>query len=442
MRLPALKNCQYQLILLCFQLTIKWRSTSGAPEEQLLREGNLPMSYLVGGLVLWFLFTLGPLVAAVLVGLTRIRRDQQHRVHVDGMIPNSPVEILVPIKGRIPGQATILESLLEQRYPNYQVVFVLENEEDSGNAIVDELRKRHSHARKVISGITQECAQKNHSLIAGVRNLRPQTDIIVFCDSTNAVASDWLDDFTAPLRSGEAEVVTTFRAFDPRPATLAGVCQAIYASFVLILLMFKPKPWGGATGILRRTFESLNVADAWSHTVVDDLVLGNILDRAGIQVRMTPGHLLRSPLPSQTIEGFLAYLDRQILFPKFTNPGIWLATLIIILSLVMALILALAQCILYPLGFAEMPVAGICYAFLAVVGLALFALRTTNPFRVSAVKWAAAFLPLLGIASFVYLRSIVVNHIDWHGRRYHPGKGGVVVCATTLTTRNDVGEIP
>jgi len=399
------------------------------------------MSYLVGGLVLWFLLTLGPLFTALVVGLTRIRTDKKHRVRTGGTIPNAPVEILVPLKGRIPEQETILKSLLEQRYPNYHVVFVLESEEDPGNAIVNELCEGYSHARKVISGISHECAQKNHSLVAGVRSLRPETEMIVFCDSTNAAAPDWLEYFTAPLRAGDAQVVTTFRAFDPRPATLAGVCQAIYASFILILLMFKPKPWGGATGILRRTFETLDVAKVWSHTVVDDLVLGNILDRAGIEVRMTPGHLLQSPLPNQTVEGFLAYLDRQILFPKFTNPAIWFATLIVILSLVMALILSLATCILFPLGYADMYVAVICYVFLAMSGLALFALRATNPFRVSAVKWGAAFLPLLGLASFVYLRSIVVNHIDWHGRRYRPGKGGVVVRATYLSTGNNIREI-
>ncbi len=399
------------------------------------------MSYLAGGLILWFLLTLVPLSTVLVVGMMRIRTVQRRRVSTDRTIPILPVEILVPLKGRMPEQESVLKSLLEQRYSHYHLVFVLESEEDPGNAMVDELCNRYSHARKVVSGVTDVCAQKNHSLVAGVSNLRPETEVIVFCDSTNAAAPDWLEYFTTPLRSGAAQAVTTFRAFDPRPATLAGVCQAIYASFILVLLMIKPKPWGGATGILRRTFEELKVVEVWSRTVVDDLVLGNILDQAGIEVRMTLGHLLESPLPNQTVEGFLGYLDRQILFPKFTNPGIWIATLTVIVSLTLALFASLAVCILFPLGYGQMPVAGICYAFLAILGLSVFALRTTTPFRVSAVKWGAAFLPLLCLASFVFLRSIVVNHIDWHGRRYHPGKGGVVVDTTCLTTGNKLREI-
>ncbi|MDQ7782151.1 MAG: glycosyltransferase [Desulfomonilaceae bacterium] len=399
------------------------------------------MNYLGGGLAVWFLLTVIPLVTVLVVGLTRIRAARRHRVTDEGPVPVSQVEILVPLKGRMPEQEKILTSLLEQRYPRYDVVFVLESEDDPGNVMVDELCSRYSHARKVISGVADVCAQKNHGLVAGVGNLRPETEILVFCDSTNAAAPDWLEYFTAPLRSGEAQAVSTFRAFDPRPETLAGVCQAIYASFILVLLMIKPKPWGGATGIRRAVFEALNVAEAWSRTVVDDLVLGNILDRARIDVHMRPRHLLRSPLRNQTVEGFLSYLDRQILFPKFTNPGIWFVTLTVILSLTLASYLSLAVTILFLFGYGEPYGAWICLGFLAVLGSALLVLRRVSPFPVSVAKWVSAFFPLLALASFVYLRSIVVNHIDWHGRRYRPGKGGVVLCTTYPSSGNDLREL-
>ncbi len=393
---------------------------------------------------MWLLLTVTPLATALIVGLARIRAASRNRVSDGGTLPDSPVEILVPLKGRMPRQEDVLESLLEQRYSNYRVVFILENEEDPGNSMVEDLCHRYPRARKVISGSSDACAQKNHSLIAGVTHLSPETETIVFCDSTNAADPDWLEYFTAPVRSGEAEVVTTFRAFHPRPETLGGVCQAIYASFVLILVMFKPKPWGGGTGIRRSTFEALNVAEVWSRTVVDDLVLGNLLDQAGIAVKMAPRYLLRSPLHNQTVEGFLSYLDRQILFPKFTNPGIWLATLMLHLSLTVLSFFSVAVCVMFPLGSVEPTVAGICYVFLAGLVSAVLALRSTNRLPVSAIKWVGAFLPLLGLASFVYLRSIVVKHIDWHGRRYHPGKGGVVVRTTCPPsgTENNLGEMP
>ena len=127
----------------------------------------------------------------------------------------------------------------------------------------------------MFSGIAALCAQKNHNLLAGLRSLKPDTEILVFCDSTNMADPGWLGRFTKPLRNGDCQVVTTFRAFRPDPETLGGVCQAIYASFIRLLAAIKPTPWGGATAIRRETFERLNVAEAWSRTVVDDLILGN-----------------------------------------------------------------------------------------------------------------------------------------------------------------------
>jgi ceramide glucosyltransferase len=385
--------------------------------------------------VVWVLLTVIPLVSILVLAASRIRASRKRGPRNSARSPVLAVEIIVPLKGQLEGQEILLQSLLDQRYEDYRLTFVLESDDDPGISMVDKLCSRYPHARKVISGTTDRCAQKNHSLIAGVRNLRKETEVIVFCDSTNAADPQWLEDFTAPIRSGEAHVVTTFRAFDPRPETLAGVCQAIYASFILTLLMIKPKPWGGATGIRRRTFEDLNVVDIWSRTVVDDLVLGNILEKAGVSVHMAPRHLLQSPLRNQTVSGFLGYLDRQILFPKFTNPGIWLSTLVVILSLSSAIVVASVIGLLYPFGYGS-PVSGVMsYAFLLIVAVSVLGLREMNPFSISIKSWVLAVLPLLGLASFVYIRSVFVNHIDWHGKRYLPGKGGVVLCATAQSPR-------
>ena len=176
------------------------------------------------------------------------------------------------------------------------------------------------------------CGQKNHNLVQGIKHLSPSTEVVVFCDSSNMVDTDWLRRFTEPVRTGAFEVVTTFRAFDPRPATIWGICQAIYAAFLLLLIANKPKPWGGATAIARNTLDRLDVIGEWSRNVIDDLALGNILDKAGIPVFLDPRSLLRSPLPNQSLSGLIHYLDRQILFPKWTNPIIWFTTLLFQLS--------------------------------------------------------------------------------------------------------------
>jgi ceramide glucosyltransferase len=378
-------------------------------------------------LAVWIAATILTLLVEIVLGLVNIRRppSQQPR---DVTEPHSPpLEVIVPLKGIVAGQEFPLESLLKQDYPSYGLIFVLESENDPANSTVDGLMERYPFARKVISGMAVLCAQKNHNLVAGLRSVKPETEILVFCDSTNAADPGWLRRLTRPLRSGDCQVITTFRAFRPDPVTLGAVCQAIYASFIRLLGAIKPTPWGGATAIRRETLEKLNIAQAWSRTVVDDLILGNALDRAGIRVCMDPHNLLKSPIQGQSVKGFLSYLDRQVLFPKFTNPWMWAAALVLHMNLTLAIIVAAFMGVLFPAGQVGALCGWLAYGFLAITALVALVLKWTNPSRISVKHWLICFLPCIFLSAFVFLRSIFRNYIDWHGKRYWPGKGGVVL---------------
>jgi ceramide glucosyltransferase len=407
------------------------------------------MIFLEGLLSIWLPLAVLPFIAAIAVGLSRLRR--QSRGPHSNDIPSEPIDVLIPLKGLFQDQLAILSHTLEQTYSDYRVIFVLESERDPACEIVDQLVLEYSHAVKVIAGVSVSCAQKNHSLLAGLRHVRSEAEILVFCDSTNIANPDWLDRFTAAVRSGETEAVTTFRSFKPEPETLGAVCQAIYAAFVLLLAASLPKPWGGATAIRRETFERLKVAESWSKTVVDDLVLGNALESGGVAIRMDTGNLLTSPLRNQTVRGFFGYLDRQILFPKFTNPGIWLTMLIVYLNLTLAFVVSVVVACLSAVGWLQVLPGLLACGFLVALSVVAVTLRRVNPFGISWHKWLAYFVPCMFFHAFVVVRSIFRNHIDWHGRRYWPGKDGVVLsagftngdspCALALPPSGNAGKL-
>jgi glycosyltransferase involved in cell wall biosynthesis len=391
-------------------------------------------------LTVWLAATIVALLINIGLGLAKIRYTHSFAEGNPDLSHSPPLDIIVPLKGVVAGQEDALRSLLEQNYPDYGLIFVLESENDTAHPLVDKLLQRYSFARKVIGGVAVSCAQKNHSLLAGLKEIRPSTEILVFCDSTNRADPGWLQRLTEPLRNGDCQVVTTFRVFHPDPETLGGVCQAIYASFIRLLAAIKPKPWGGATVIRRETFERLHIPEVWSRTVVDDLILGNVLDRAGIEVRMDPHNLLESPLYEQSVKGFLSYLDRQILFPKFTNPGIWVATLLFHINLTLAVIVAVLVAVLFPVTKMDDLCGWSSYGFLAATGMCALLLRRTNHSPVSIRCWLMAFFPCILLSAFVFLRSIFRSHIDWHGRRYWPGGGGVVLRTEFETERTSFGS--
>ena len=237
------------------------------------------------------------------------------------------MEILVPIKGVLPGQEETLESMLRQDYPFYNVIFLIESEEDPAGLLVENLSNRFPNVRKVITGTAGMCGQKNHNLVQGIKHLSPGTEVVVLCDSSNMVDTDWLRRFTEPVRTGAFEVVTTFRAFDPRPLTMWGICQAIYAAFLLLLIANKSKPWGGATAIAVNTLYRLDIMGEWSRNVIDDLTLVTFSTKPEFLCSWSRD-LSQIPLPDQSLSGLIHFLDRQILFPKWTNPIIWSTTLV------------------------------------------------------------------------------------------------------------------
>ena len=374
----------------------------------------------------WWLLAVIPAVFCAVLGAIKLhlaaKRDNEGKTAIFPMM-----EILVPIKDVFPDQGKILESLLRQDYPSYNVIFLVESDEDPAGSLVDNLCSRFPNARMVITGTAGMCGQKNHNLVQGIKHLSPSTEVIVFCDSGNIVDTDWLRRFTEPVRTGAFEVVTTFRAFDPRPTTIWGLCQAIYAAFLLLLIANKPKPWGGATAIARTAFHRLDVIREWSRNVIDDLALGNILDKARIPVFLDPRSLLRSPLPNQSLSGLIYYLDRQILFPKWTNPIIWFTMLLFQLSITAAIVVVVIVAIVFPFGLISPMLGWWSYGFLFVVFSAAMLFWSMNPFRIPIWSWLISFLPFIFVTAFVFSRSLFRNYIDWHGRRYYPGKGGVVL---------------
>jgi ceramide glucosyltransferase len=374
-------------------------------------------------------FAVPVLAFFVVIGFGRIKlRTGKDTTILDSKTPSTTrVEILVPVKGAFPGRESILKSLLEQDHESYNVIFILDTEDDPANSAVDRLCTDYSHARKVISGISLSCAQKNHNLIAGIGELRSDTEIIVFYDSTNEADPEFLKRLTDPIRTGSSEVVTTFRAFKPVPQSFAGICQAIYASFVTLLICLSPKPWGGGTAIRRTTFANLNVAEAWSRTVIDDLVLGKLLDRAGVKVRIDFDRLLASPLQNQSISGCMDYLERQILFPKFTNPGIWAIMTILLVNAGAAVIAATMIGLMFACGLVEPVIGWASWIYLLAMLCAGLAFKTMNPHSISMAKWLAYVLPCIVLIGFIFFRSVFRHEIHWHGRVYRPGSGGVVL---------------
>lgn len=386
------------------------------------------MNGLLGTVFPWLLLMTIPVFLLLTAGMCKLYAVRRHSFREKHQPPQTPIEVIIPVKGISFNVEEAVLSLLSQVYGSYQLLFVLESEDDSANAFIDKVCKTYGHARKIIAGMSECCGQKNHNLVQGALSLRPDTKIVVFCDSTNVAPPEWLQKFTFPIRQGKSDVVTTFRSFYPHPENIAGVSQTIYGTLILLLSLVVPKPWGGATAMRRSVFDRLDIIEEWSRTVVDDLVLGNVLHRKRISVTMDPTCALKSPLENQSLRGFLDYLDRQVMFPKYTNPAIWGALSLLCINFALAVPSAIVTAALLLFGGAVDDTTGfMSIFFLGVLAVLAYSLRNMLAKHVSLDKWFQGVVPFLVLSTAIVLRSVFRKRIDWHGKTYWCGREGRVL---------------
>jgi cellulose synthase/poly-beta-1,6-N-acetylglucosamine synthase-like glycosyltransferase len=365
-------------------------------------------------------------VFLLILGLLKLVLAGNSRPDAPHTLPAPFIQVLCPVKGVSDSQDVILRSLLNQSYPNYIVSFIIEDEFDPIWPSLQRLGADYPRVEVLISGRTSLCGQKNHGLAFAAGRVRSETEIVVTCDGNSIARPDWLDSITRPIRQGTAAAVTTFRTFNPKPATLAGVCQAIYGAFLSLLIAIAPKPWGGSTAIKREVFDRLNVSGYWRQTVVDDLVLGNVLSDSGEKICFSLESVMETPLTRQSFTGFIGFLDRQILFPKFTNPGVWISSMIWQFMLTVTFMASLwfvgTGVFHWSAGLHVLVSAFFLFAFFGAVLI----LNRINPHSVPKAVWLVSVFPLMALLTYVYLRSIFSDYIDWSGKRYHCGQRGLV----------------
>ena len=336
--------------------------------------------------------------------------------------------IIVPITGNSPEIRGCLESLLNQDYPDYETIFVTRDLKDPATFLVQDLISGRRRTRHVLSGPAASCSQKNHNLLAGLASVGPAVEILVFCDSTHQAPPHLLGSLVRPLIRREAVLTTGFHRIKPGNFGLAtlGMLQIVLMLNLLHGFSRIVQPWGGATAVLRSTFEAQDMFRVWSENVIDDLSLGVHLQRAGIRVKSVPSAILTTNLTGQTLDGFITWLTRQLLYPKFLLPGIWAASGVAIFLLAALPLAAALACLggLLGLALARYSLAGV--AFLVSLSAIGVCYRTLVPYHISLWRWLAAFYATPGLTLWCYLKTWGTNTISWRGISYRVAWGGRV----------------
>ena len=236
-----------------------------------------------------------------------------------------PATLICPCKGLDPDLELNLRALLDQDYPDCEVLFVVAEQSDAAYAVCARLASEAGErSRVVIAGLSEGRGEKVHNLEAGVDAARPESEVIVFADSDGRPRRDWVQNLVAPLARSEVGAATTFRWYIPEPNFLSGMQSAWNAVTGAYFIWEGSRRlcWGGGTALRRSTFEEADVRRFWSGCVSDDLMLSRALREAGKEIIFVPQCLVATHHPT-TWKQFFAFGTRQLTVMRVYEPVTW-----------------------------------------------------------------------------------------------------------------------
>lgn len=280
--------------------------------------------------------------AAILVGIWALRIAQvfgnrMPRVAKRKLDPMSlPVAVILPIKGVDVDTAENLQALLQQDYPNYRLIFAVENAQDPAVALIREVtRTCKLRVDIVVAGLATARGQKIHNQLAAVEQTNADDEVLIFMDADARPAPDWIHALVVPLTYGPHIGATTgYRYYIPVPGENGGsnksganaIASVINAGVAALFGPYRRTfAWGGSMAVRRQDFFDYGIARAWQHALSDDYVLAHVVKKEKqVKIHFVPQCVVASQADFSW-GNFFEFAIRQYRITRICAPWVWLA---------------------------------------------------------------------------------------------------------------------
>lgn len=359
------------------------------------------------------------------------------------------LSVFLPCKGVDPGLAANLEAILGQRYPDWELLFVVADEDDACLPVVREAIANHPEVRTklVISGLSALCSEKNHNHLAGLAAADPASEAYVFIDSDIRPQQGWLEALVRPLGEPAYGASTGYRMIFPTDGKLASLLRSSW-SLMSTAVLANDKlngTWAGSMAITKATFERLGIAEKWKKALCDGPLVAESVKAAGLRIAFVPACVVATH-ESATPAGLVEWTNRQMAIAKVYLPRMWrtafisygLTNAFFLLSLVL-LVHGLLEGALDPAVALLLTHAPLTWLMGALM---LGALKQAVPAHAEAFsRLPLAYVLTLPLTSMLGLLNVVAslfgNRVTWRGVTYAIDKPDAI----RIVARRAVAEI-
>lgn len=200
--------------------------------------------------------------------------------------------VLLPFRNLDYNLEQTVEILLNQNYPEYEIVFVT-SEDGKAKRVIEEMIKPYSEKARLVF-VTEKASfrsDKINNLQAGIREASSRAKIYAFIDSDIIPSKDWLKNLTAPLKEPLCGVATGTAWIDTEKPDLFALATRYwdFQATTQILFPFTSFARGFSMALRREVFEKLDIVKVWDRAYHDNLTLTDTVKKAGLRVCYAPG---------------------------------------------------------------------------------------------------------------------------------------------------------
>lgn len=231
--------------------------------------------------------------------------------------------VIVPCRGVDNGFRENLEAIFDQDYPEFEVVFVVDSEEDPALSVISEISQEQKNRTKlIVAGKAFDSGQKVHNLRKAVAEISETSEALVYVDSDARPKKDWLRSLIAPLEDENTGCSTGYRWFIQKDGGFATQLRSVWNASIASALGSTENDnfcWGGSTAIRRKTFEELKINEKWKGTLSDDFALTNVLKQNDLPIYFVP-QCLTPTVEDCSFNELLEFTTRQMKITRVYSP--------------------------------------------------------------------------------------------------------------------------
>lgn len=276
--------------------------------------------------------------------------------------------IIAPCRGLDDGLGINLQALMEQDYPAYEVIFVVDDRADDAVGVINEIINRRDaetqsreagrpeDAGETLAGINVsqtsaplrlsgvnllqthlvvapkaiDCSQKVENLREAVLHAADRSEVFVFVDSDARPSPNWLRDLVAPLCDDKIGASTGYRWFIAARRSIGSEMRSVWNASIASALgpnIGSNFCWGGSMAIRRDTFDRVSMREKWRGTLSDDFAVTRTMKAAGLPTVFVPGALTAS-VEDCTVSEMLEFTTRQMRITRVYAPDLWLMSMV------------------------------------------------------------------------------------------------------------------